>query len=414
MGRTLKYISGLVAVLLALFAGFSLMLQRSCSATGFVAAGVHIMPAGLDVATGHVDTSGQYTSGPVAGFALHITPEYVAQAAIEPGILGLFDTLTLFAVEIPDGKGGWKDATAQFFYGLPDACEIISPEAFYRGNTAVRWYAGWPDNTRKQVEIAEFTRRLNGKWLSGLEVSGAAFTCWLKPGSVLNAEKSLHFRVRVETQKGKKWTKRIDINRVLSPSECLEHLKKITAGDSITLLYDTCTPRFNHFIFIDHNRRSKFYEPLLNFALNTSAQEQYDDFLKKQQDKTPVSLPPDLPRQWVAVHEYQNDYCAYYPSDFGNQYRVLLKETAFIGFQMDGPELYRLASVERPDRSHWVLRCSSGENIRLERIAPRSPVWRWKFSDRTYFMTPAETLRTLPLVVNYCKEQKQMEFDFGR
>lgn len=414
VGRTLKYLSGLAAILLALFAGFSLMVQRSCSATWFEVAGVHIMPAGLDVATGRVDTSGQYSSGLVAGFALHITPEYVAQAAIEPGILGLLDTLSLFTVEIPDGQGGWTDATAQFFYGLPEDCEMLSPEVFYRGNTGIRWYADWPDNARKQVDLADFKRRFNGKWLSGLEVSGLAFTFWLKPGAALNTDNSLHFRVRIETQKGKKWMERIDINRVLSPAECLEYLKKVTAGDSITLLYDTCTSRFRHFIFIDHNRRSKFYEPLLDFDLNEWEQEQYDDFLKKQQDKTPVSLPPDLPRQWVIVHEYKNEYCAYYPSDFGYHYQVQLNETAFIGFQMDGPELYRLASVDRPDKSHWNIRCHSGETIRLERSAPGSPVWRWKFADRQYLMTPAEALRDFPLIVNYCKEQKQMEFRFGK
>jgi hypothetical protein len=261
--------------------------------------------------------------------------------------------------------------------------------------------------------MREFTQRFNHNWLTGYRVSGAAFTFWLKPGSDLSAENSLNFRVCIETQAGKKWMERVYINRVLSPSECREYLKKITSGDSITLLYDSCAPKFRHFIFIDHNRRARFYESLVNFRLYESDQDEYEDFLQKQADKPSVILPADLPLKWVRVHRYQNKFYAYYPSDFGNHFRLQLNEKAFVGHHMDGLELEPLHAVSTPGADAWEILLASGKKIRATRVAPGSPVWRWRFSDRDCLMAPAESLRELPVLVNFCKEQKQMEFEFG-
>ena len=386
--------------------------QRSCSPTWFKPSGVHVLPIGLDAPTGRVDTSGQYPLSSIAGFALHIVPEYVAQAAIEPGILGIIDTLTRFAVEAPDGASGWKDVSAQFFYGRPEGCTILSPGGFQRGSSNIQWFSHWPDSNRTMVSMREFTQRFNHTWLSGLDVAGAAFTFWLQPESEYNQTNRLHFRICIETQGGKKWVERIDINRVLSQSECREFLKKITDNDSITLLYDSCAPTYRHFIFIDHNRKAKFYEQLSNFAFYTSDQDEYDDFLQKQANHTPVHLPSDLPRHWAMVHRYKNKFYAYYPSDFGNHYRVQLNENAFVGRQMDGLELKTLHSVSKPDTDTWEILLDSGEKIKVTRVAPGSPVWRWKFSNWECLMTPPESLQELPILVNYCEERKQMEFDF--
>lgn len=205
---------------------------------------------------------------------------------------------------------------------------------------------------------------------------------------------------------------RIDINRVLSPSECREFLKKITDNDSITLLYDSCAPTYRHFIFIDHNPRAKFYKQLSNFTFQQSDQADYDDFLQKQANHTPVSLPSDLPRNWVMVHRYKNRLYAYYPSDFGNHFRVQLNENAFIGYQMDGLELDKLKAVDRTEDNAWDILLASGKQIRLTRTAPGNPVWRWKFSNWECLMVSAESLRELPIIVNYCEERKQKEFDF--
>ncbi len=411
MDNCLKYIAALAVVLLSLFTVFFLMVQRSCRPTWFEPANAHIMPIGLDTVTGNIDTAGKYPASARLGFALHIVPEYVAEAAIEPGILGLSDTLTRFSAEIPDGQGGWKDATEQFFYGLPEECGALSGTTFYLGNLAVRWHSSWADSLRTWATIPGFVRRFNGKWLSGLEVQGAVFTFWLKPESDLAAKNSLTFRVRLETQKGKKWTRRLYINRVLSSSECREYLRKVAAGDSITLLYDSCATNFSHFIFIDHNRKARFYNLLLRFRIDEYDREQYEDFLKAQPG-TLIEIPADLPREWIKVYPYQNRHYAYYPSDFGSHYQIQLNEKAFIGFQMDGLELYRIKAISRVDDQTWEIRTVSGESIRLSRLTPRSQIWRWKFSDREYLMTPAGHLRNLPVIVNYCEEQKQVEFDF--
>jgi len=408
----LKYINVTLAVLSLSAIGFFMAVQRSCSATWFRPAGVHVLSIGLDLSTGRVDTSGQYPTSSAAGFALHIVPEFVAQAAIEPGILGLIDTITRLTVETPDGSGGWRDVSAHFFYGRPDGCPLISPGGFQRGQFNIHWYSDWPESSLTRVELREFVQRFNHTWLSGFRVSGAAFTFWLQPDSDLNANNSLTFRVCIETQSGKKWVERIDINRVLTTSECREFLQKITNGDSITLLYDTCTPRFRHFIFIDHNRRARFYESLVRFNFYESDQNDYADFLEKQANLPPADLPADLPRQWVVVHPYQNKFYAYYPSDFGNHFRVQLNEKAFVGHHMDGLELEALHSVSKPEAGVWEVLFVTGKRIKVVQVSPGSPVWRWQFSGWDRLMVPAERLRELPVLVNYCEEQKQLEFDF--
>ena len=167
------------------------------------------MPIALPEDSCLLDTSGYFSKSRSFGFALNFDNEYVAEAAIEPGILGIADTLTNFSVLLADSAGTWQDVTEQFFYGLPDEC-VSAANANEFGN---QWYFSLPNSSRKSAEIQEFVQFFNHNFSgSGFVVEAWNYTFWAKPVWAKTLSE-LSLQIHLQTTSGKKWEQKITFHK---------------------------------------------------------------------------------------------------------------------------------------------------------------------------------------------------------
>ena len=189
------------------------MMLRSCAPTWFKPVDVRVLPLVWSENTCTADTSGRFEKGQEIGFTLHFDNEYVVEAAIEPGILGIADTLTTFSVFKTDPAGGLEEVTEQFFYGMPGECKIVSG----LGNSGFKWVFRLPDGPERRATLPEFAQQFNhirnerhGNTDfpdTGLDVEHSFFTFWAKPALFAQETLPSELLIRIETASGKKWNK---------------------------------------------------------------------------------------------------------------------------------------------------------------------------------------------------------------
>lgn len=180
----------------------------------------------------------------------------------------------------------------------------------------------------------------------------------------------------------------------------------------------------DHSIFIDNSPTSKFYDYISDFRFGRFDRESYNyslKYLNANNIKLTNKNITDLPKRWIALKFYKNKFYTYHPSDFYSHFKVAITDTAFIDFGGEGPMAnkilnykkinektfsFSLTGVERPKRSLTI-------HIIDQRIG--IAIFEEVFDDNDklyYLMIDAAKIRKLPIIVNYCKTQKQMEFDF--
>lgn len=206
------------------------LVPKACKATWFKPVHARVLPISLPEGSCAIDTSGFFSKDCPIGFALNFQNNYVVEAAIEPGINGIADTLVDFSIAVSDRLSLWQDASAEFYYGLPKNCSWLSESNLDRtshpgsqGRISCQWFFSLPDHPRPQANIQEFIRHFNQIGQNrayertafpktGLGVEEADFTFWAKPEF---SEKlaNLYWMVRIETASGKKWQQQIHFSK---------------------------------------------------------------------------------------------------------------------------------------------------------------------------------------------------------
>lgn len=208
---------------------FSMCVPKACRATWFKPIDITVVPIALSENTCVPDTSGNFWANFPVGFALHFKTEYVLEAAIEPGILGITDTLTHFSILMHDTTGQWQDVTDDFYYGLPKGCDWISEldvsASHPRGPKGqyCRWVFSLPDDPKPRISIGEFMQTFNGIKpdhsasssnfpQSGLDVQSSDFTFWAKTEWVRQFQ-NLRLAVQIETVSHKHLRREIQLSQ---------------------------------------------------------------------------------------------------------------------------------------------------------------------------------------------------------
>ncbi len=213
---------------------FTMCVPKACHATWFKPTDIGVVAIALPENTCIPDTSGYFLPNQPVGFALHFATEYVELAAIEPGILGITDTLTHFLIWMQDTSSQWQAVTDQFYYGLPKGCDWIS-EAEVSGSHPCglngrdcRWVFSLPNNPKPQVSIHKFAQAFNrikpdhqydssNFPKTGLGVQGADFTFWAKPEWV-NKYHNLTLVIQLKTVSGKNLRRQIQLSQITNTS----------------------------------------------------------------------------------------------------------------------------------------------------------------------------------------------------
>ncbi len=182
--------------------------------------------------------------------------------------------------------------------------------------------------------------------------------------------------------------------------------------------------KLDHSIFIEYSKKSKFYKYISDFKFAKADSESYNNslnFLKSKHVKLTKRKITDLPKKWIALKYFNKNFYTYYPSDFYSHFKVSITDTAFIDFGGEGPTAnkiidykkingqtfsFSLTGLERPKRKLTIHIIDKLKGIAIFEELPE------KNRSQYLLMIDVTKIRQLPIVVNYCKTQKQEEFEF--
>lgn len=178
-----------------------------------------------------------------------------------------------------------------------------------------------------------------------------------------------------------------------------------------------------HAIFIDTSKTSKFYDLISDFKFGEFDQQSYDyslDFLKSKNIRLTKSTVNDIPKKWIILKYYHGKYFTYKPSDFYAHYKVEITDSTFTEYTGEGPLANKILRYSKEDDKTFSFSLTgvhrSDMDLKVHIINPQRgiAVFEERLKDKPfyYLMIDAAKIRQLPIIVNYCTTQKQVEFDF--
>lgn len=181
-----------------------------------------------------------------------------------------------------------------------------------------------------------------------------------------------------------------------------------------------------HSVFIEPNRNSKFYNHISDYSFGKFDQQSYDeslDYLKKHNLHLTKVLVNELPKKWIYLHQYKSKFYVYYPSDFYAHYKIRITNKSYEDFSGEGPSANKILGFKKIDDNTFQFNLaglySNGRKVLIHLIDKKAgiAVFEETSNDREkvyYLMVDAAKIRNFPLIVNYCENQKQPEFEFDK
>ncbi len=181
-----------------------------------------------------------------------------------------------------------------------------------------------------------------------------------------------------------------------------------------------------HAIYIESNRASKYYDRISKFEDTIK----YSRTLHLDFHKNKLH---DLPNKWCRLVVYNGSYYAYAPSDWGNNYRFQINDSATIEYGMEGgdmsaiesfrkisPKLYQLKE-QQAYRSINDLKSKMIITTNIYIIDPRKKIAIFetinasvpatsKYRSSYRLMVSADNIKDFPMIVNLCATGKVKEF----
>jgi hypothetical protein len=182
-------------------------------------------------------------------------------------------------------------------------------------------------------------------------------------------------------------------------------------------------------VYIQKNRRSREYDWLLDFKMDSFENVDYKQNLESLQRHMKKSLKrydlAGLPREWVPLYLYKGHYYIYSPSEPGYLDRRFITDSTMVYWYMDGPFPEAISTIKKINGHTWYF--ETGPH-RLEKITSRLTihiidpknmiaVWEDASESRTFrygLYVPREYARNFDVIVNFCSENKAAEFSFDR
>lgn len=129
----------------------------------------------------------------------------------------------------------------------------------------------------------------------------------------------------------------------------------------------------------------------------------------------------DIPRQWVGLFRYNDEWVAYYPCNFLWQYKVIISDSEFIDWTGEGPQVNYLYEASQLDDHTWQFKMKGNyrtdDTITVHLIDKEKGIAIFEENGSAgkvfYPMITGATIRKVPLIVNHCPAVLQDEFEFG-
>ncbi len=188
-------------------------------------------------------------------------------------------------------------------------------------------------------------------------------------------------------------------------------------------IYKKITKDYYHAVYIDSEKNPKIYNRLINF--NELQQNTYDTLNKTSTDKNLLKsstfITSGLPKNWLPLYQYKNNYFLYAPCDWGTAGRRVITDREFIYWDMMGLHSVSLISSNQPSDYTYEIITENMSREKSERtkiiihiIDPDTKMAIFEFYDinTKKLYIPVESAARYGLIVNDCRNQKQFEYKF--
>jgi hypothetical protein len=188
---------------------------------------------------------------------------------------------------------------------------------------------------------------------------------------------------------------------------------------------------FYHRLFIDTNKKSEFYSYVSDFTIANFDIDCYKGSLKYLHSKGLIPKKHSLEtlaREWVMLETYKGKIYVYSPADFYFHYKVKLTDSIFIDWTGEGPEAMYVQNFYKLNSSTYkfVLKSQSSPHreLTIKYIDKEKgiAIFQNKYYDpyskknlvQYQLMGEVRKMRSIPLLVNTCDNQKQDEIEFDK
>ncbi len=178
-------------------------------------------------------------------------------------------------------------------------------------------------------------------------------------------------------------------------------------------------------VYIEPDIHSEKYRALADFSLAEYQKESYDEQLRQFESAefpfNKFSL-GRFPRKWVTINLYQSKPYAYYPCDFINYSALVFTDSTLLQYSGEPPQIEPLLGFKRIDiqtfqvittQRSMIFHFISLAGKKLFLVENNYDVAEQMDAAPLYqLMIPASQIKTVPMIVNECNVQKQLEWAF--
>jgi len=177
-----------------------------------------------------------------------------------------------------------------------------------------------------------------------------------------------------------------------------------------------------HSIYIENDRTSKYYDKILDFGFDKYDQASYSnslEYFKEKNIRLTKIVVKDLPKEWITLKQYKGKFYVYHPCDFLFHYKVSINDTTFIDWTGEGPNGSKIISYKKiSDQAAELKLTGVYEPVRTLIIhwidqANGIAVFENTVNNDYELMIDAGKIKKVPIIINYCPTQKEMELNFG-
>jgi hypothetical protein len=193
------------------------------------------------------------------------------------------------------------------------------------------------------------------------------------------------------------------------------------ASDTTFLLRESKNGIY-HAIYIDSDKTSMYYDRISNFDFTKSELEDYKSSLDNLKKDNPRILSNhiaiEFPKQWCSLHSFKDRFYVYAPSDYISNFRIAFSDSTYIEYFGDGPTGSFIHSFAKTDSKSFQFNLNSfGKSERIIKIHildEMKGIAVFEENSNYSLMVRADRIRMFPVIINYCKSQKQLEFEFDK
>lgn len=193
------------------------------------------------------------------------------------------------------------------------------------------------------------------------------------------------------------------------------------ASDTTFLLQESKKGIY-HAIYIDNNKTSKYYDRISTFDFTESELNDYKsslENLKKDNPKISANHTAiEFSKQWCSLHSFKDRFYVYAPSDYISNFKIAFSDTTYIEYFGDGPTGSFIHSFAKTDSNTFQFNLNSfGKSERIIKIHildEMKGIAVFEENANYSLMVRSDRIRMFPVIVNYCKSQKQLEFEFDK